>query len=153
MINFANRFDEYAYRVASRELDPSVTTLEEGQWVTVNASGKLVVADGTTKSFLAIGSKRVGRDQISGVSVKKISYLVGPFELTVTNFDATGTYANMTPLVVIADGILSPATPVTVTATTEDNVTTYAIAGSMPDKIVAYSMGAPVNGELRIVSA
>jgi len=134
MIRFENRLDEYAYRVAVRPLDDSVTELEEGQWVTINDSGKVVISDGTKKSFLCISSKRAGRDQISGKSVKKVTYYFGVFEVTVSNFDTAETYGAMTPLCVNADGVLTPYDP----------------ANATPWLIAAYSLGAPVNGELRI---
>lgn len=138
MIKFEQRFDEYAYRVADDYLDDSVVTLEEGQWVTYNASGNLVVADGTTKAFLVIGSKRAGRDNVSGVPVKKVSFLHGAFRLRVDNFDSTGTYAaTMTPLKVATGGILAPWVSTTDTA----------------DQIVAYAKGAPASGYLTIYSA
>lgn len=133
MINKENRFDEYSYRVAYRELDPSVTALEEGQWITVK-SNKAVIADGTQKAFLCISSSRLGRDQISGKPVKKVSYLLGTFELSVTNFDPAGTYGDMVPLKVTTGGILTPGIPGT-------------------DIIEAYAIGLPVAGVLRICSA
>jgi hypothetical protein len=132
MINKENRFDEYSYRIAFRELDPSVTTLEEGQWITL-ANNKIVISDGTKKSFLCISSSRPGRDQISGKPVKKSSYLLGAFEISVTNFDPTGTYVDMTPLVVTTGGILAPF-----------------VAGGDVSKIEAYAINAPVAGVLRI---
>ena len=137
MINFENRFDEYAYRVAYRMLDDSVTELEEGKWITVNDEGKIVISDGTKKSFLCLTSKRAGRDQLSGKSVRKVSYLLGVTEVTVTNFDPAGTYGAMTPLCVNASGDLTPYDPMAAT----------------PWLIAAYSLGAPVNGELRICTA
>ncbi|MDF2841732.1 MAG: hypothetical protein K0R00_158 [Herbinix sp.] len=138
MIKAEQRFDEYAYRVSDEYLSDSVTTLEEGQWVTFNASGELVVADGTVKAFLAIGSKRPGRDQVSGVPVKKIPFLHGAFRLATDQFDPTGTYtAVITPLKVMAGGILTP----------------WASATDSADKLVAYAKGAPVDGMLKIFSA
>lgn len=133
MIKFENRYDEYAYRLANFDLDPTVAILEEGQWVTIK-SGKLVVSDGTQKSFIAMGSKRDGRDQVGGVPVKKIAVLHGKFVLSTDQFDAAGTYGDMTALKVGAQGKLTPVT-----------------AGT--DRIEAYSVGAPVEGFLRIISA
>ena len=132
MINAANRFDEYSYRVAFRELDPAVTTLEEGQWVTI-VNNKVVISDGTLKSFLCLTSSRPGRDQVSGKPVKKSSYLLGNFEISVTNFNPLGTYGDMVPLVVMAGGILTPFT-----------------AGGDVSKIEAYAIGVPIAGVLRI---
>lgn len=135
MLRIENRFDEYSYRVAYREADPTITDLDEGQWVTI-VGGKVVISDGSKKSFLSISSKRNGRDQLGGKSVKKVSYLHGAFELSTDKFDVTKTYGDMTPLVVDATGNLKPFTEVS-------------------DKswlIVAYSIGAPTNGFLRICS-
>lgn len=135
MIRKENRFDSYAYSVAYRELDASVTTLDDGQWITLQG-GKVVISDGSAKSFLCTSSKRAGRDQISGVPVKKVAYLLGAFELSVTNFDPAKTYGDMTPLVVTTGGILTPF-----------------VDGTHADRqIVAYSVSAPVGGYLRICS-
>lgn len=133
MIDFENRFDEYAYRVASLPLDASVENLEEGQFITIKG-GKIVLAGkDSPKSFLAMGSKREGRDQISGKFLKNVSFLVGNFMLSITNFDKTATYGDMTPL------------------TADKGTVTAAVAPT--DKIVAYAIGKPKNGHLRIVSA
>lgn len=136
MINKENRFDEYAYRIAFKEADPSIVALEEGQWISF-VGGKAVISDGTTKSFICLTSKRDGRDQLSGVPVKKVSYLLGSFELTVTNFDPTETYGDMVPLVVTTGGILKP----------------YVDGVDLPYLIVAYSYEDANNGTLRICSA
>jgi hypothetical protein len=133
MINKENRFDEYSYRVAYRQLSSTVTSLEEGQWVTI-VNGEIVISDGTQKSFICTSSNRSGRDQISGKPVRKAAYLLGTFELSVTNFDPLGTYGDMVPLKVTTDGILTDGVPGT-------------------DIIEAYAMGLPVAGVLRICSA
>lgn len=133
MIRKEKRFDEYAYRVATMDLDESVTSLEEGQWVTPKA-GKLVVATGAEKkAFLSIGSLRAGRDQVSGKATRKVSFLLGAFSLSVSNFDPSGTYsADTTALKIKAGGVLTPVSADT-------------------DKAVAYAIGVPVNGYLRII--
>lgn len=130
MIKKQNRFDEYAYRVANKRLSESVTRLEEGQWVTFDEKGELVIATGTQKAFIAIGSLRDERDMVGGKSVRKVSYLKGNFEFDVTNFDPLGDYAAkpITPLKVTAGGVL---TPVTTPAT--DIVEAYAIGDVKPD--------------------
>lgn len=135
MIKVENRFDDYAYRVSTFPLDPTVSTLEEGQWVTLKG-GKLVIATGTEKkAFIAIGSKRVGRDQVAGKIVDKVAVLMGNFVLTVSNFDSMGSYTeDMTALKIKEGGILTPTTGDT-------------------DHVVAYAIGKPINGFLRIVSA
>lgn len=133
MIRFENRFDEYAYRVASLPLAANAK-VEEGQWVTVEKDEVVLATDSTKKAFLAIGSNREGRDQVAGKFMRKISFLVGDFMLTVNNFDKAKTYESMTPLKVV-DGDLAPV---------EDAAT---------EITAAYALGAPVNGFLRIVSA
>lgn len=135
MIRKENRFDEYAYRIATFPLDESVDTVEEGQWVTLNADGKVIIAgEDAKKAFLVIGSKRVGRDKVSGRICQDISFLLGHFALTVSNFDSMGSYTEgITPLKIKTGGILTPVTsPGTETT-------------------VAYAIGAPKNGYLRII--
>ncbi len=132
MIRFENRFDEYAYRVATRELDPSVDTLIEGQWVTIK-NGKIVISDGTQKSFMVTTSRRPGRDNIS--MSNKATYLHGNYEVTTDQFDTTAVYGDMTPLKVNEDGIL------TVWNADEDSV----------HQIEAYAVQPPVDGFIRII--
>ena len=133
MIRFENRFDEYAYRVSSLPLAANAK-VEEGQWVTVK-NGEVVLATSTDKkAFIAIGSNREGRDQVAGKFIRKISFLVGDFMLTVSNFNTSKSYSDMTPLKVV-DGNLAP------------------VESKETETTVAYALGAPVNGFLRIVSA
>lgn len=134
MIRKESRWDAYAYRVGKFLLDETVEKVEEGQWVTIKG-GKVVIADAESKkAFICIGSKREGRDQVSGKVMQKVSFLVGPFAgLKVTNYDTQGEYTDMVPLCVKAEGILTPA---------KNN-----------EVIVAYAVGAPVDGHLEIISA
>ena len=130
MIKFGKRFDEYAYRVAKLDLDPSVTELEEGQFVTIKGR-KLVLANKTDKkAFIATGSHRQGRDQIAGKPIQKVAFLLGTAMLTITNFDTTKVYGDLTPLTVV-DGTITTA--------------------SDGDLVVAHSVAAPVSGELEII--
>ena len=131
MIRFENRFDEYAYRVATLPLGDNVK-VEGGRWITIKG-GKIVIANKTdAKAFMAIGSNREGRDQVAGKFIKNISFLVGDFMVTVDTFDKTKTYGDMTPLTAV-DGVLAPA---------GENET-----------VLAYCLGAPKNGFIRIVNA
>lgn len=124
MLKKDNRFDNYAYRVATRDIDPSVTSLYEGSWVTLDAtSGKVRPAAATDKVvFLCTTSERSGRDNVkSQGAFPKAAYYLGPFEVTVANdevgdtaYDSNGTYGYLTPLTIKADsttnqGILTPA--------------------------------------------
>ena len=143
MINFENRYDAYAYRVAGSPAASSVTSLTEGQWVQYNASGELAIADGTTQqAFLCYTSKRDGRDNVTPQKpYVKLTYLDGPWQLTLTNdttssaFLATGTYAPGTALTIkVANpGILQPA--------------------ETGDKIFAYAMSAVSGSSLRVRNA
>lgn len=135
MIRKESRWDAYAYRVGKFLLDETVEKIEEGQWVTIKGGKVVVAGKADKKAFICIGSKREGRDQVSGKAMQKVSFLVGPFAgLKVTNYDASGSYsADMTPLYVKDGGILTPVT------------------GS--ETAVAYAVGKPVDGHLEIISA
>ena len=136
MIKFEKRFDNNAYRVADAVLSDTVTELNEGQWVTFDEAGELVIAgEASVHAFMAMGSMRAGRDQVSGKISKKIAFLYGPFRVETDQFDATGTYADtITPLTLGTDGVLKDAD---------------LVAG---DKVYAYAQGAPVDGFLTIYS-
>lgn len=143
-----NRFDEYAYRIGTRQIADPDAYLEEGSWISLDANGKIVSADGTKLAFLCLTSNRTMRNNVAPQAVwPKASYLLGGYELTVQNsdegntaFDATETYGVLTPLKVVKDvdtglGILTPYVPFTVNG---EGV----ISGDTPEKIVAYSLGA-----------
>ncbi|MGL5718196.1 MAG: hypothetical protein ACRCX2_34645 [Paraclostridium sp.] len=135
MIRIENRFDEYSYRVASLPLSLTVDRVEEGQWVTIKGGEVVVANEADVKAFLVIGSKREGRDQVSGKATHKVSFLVGNYMLSVSNFDGAKTYStDMTALKVVDGGILAPVAEAT-------------------DKIACYAIGQPVGGFLRIVNA
>lgn len=135
MIRFDNRWDAYSYRIASATLDSTVDTLEEGQFVTFNAQGNLVLAGkDSKKAWIAMGSARPGRNQVAGKIVRKISFLHGAWGLEITNYDTDGSYTEpVTPLTVV-NGVVTPSTATT-------------------DLIVAYAIGAPKNGVLTVMSA
>lgn len=156
MLKFENRYDSYAYRIASKPLADPTAYLEEGQWVTLNDSGQIVKSDGTKKSFPCLTSKRPGRDNVSTQVNARASYLHGTFELTLVNnpdatedtvFDSAKSYAAMTPLKVDSEGRVAPWVAPVVTE-----------AGAMTPKndfgieIVAYALGAPEGNTLRICS-
>lgn len=130
MIKFQKRFDSNSYRIATLDLDESVKSLEEGQFVTIK-NRKLILANKTDKkAFISTGSKRIGRDQVSGKSVQKTAFLVGSAILTITNFDASKTYGDLTELTVVNGTI------------------TVAETG---DLVVANSLSAPNGGALEII--
>lgn len=108
MIKFNSRYDAYAYRIGWFELDSTTTNLEEGQWVKLNESNKVVLAGDGDKGFLAIGSKRKGRDQVAGKAVNQVSFLHGAFGLWTDQVD--GSVEPMSPLKIAAGGKLAKAT-------------------------------------------
>lgn len=136
MIKANSRYDDYAYRVAYFNLSDTVESIEEGQFGTFDENGEVVLADSTSKKvFLVIGSKRAGRDQISGKATKRIAFLHGPFLVSISNYDEEGTYnGGLTPLKISDEGTV---TPVTAEGT---------------DIVVAYAIGQPSGGFLTIVS-
>lgn len=153
MIKNVNRYDAYAYRIASRPFAPLAGNIHEGSWITLNDDGQIVQSTGAKKSFLLLTSKRPGRDNVSPQQFPRGSYLLGAFEITVVNdadadtaFDSTETYAAMTPLKVNADGILTPWVAPTIAT---GSITA---AGDIGVEIAAYALGAPVDNELRICS-
>ena len=59
MIKFDSRYDAYAYRVGWFDIDDSIETIEEGQYVKLNDKKKIVLEeDGDSMAWMAIGSKR-----------------------------------------------------------------------------------------------
>lgn len=152
MLKKDNRFDSYAYRIATREIAASVTYLEEGSWVTLDTTtGKVKpAAADANPAFLCLTSERNGRDNVkSQGAFPKAAYYLGAFEVTVANnpdaasdtaFDHSGTYAPMTPLKIKVD------------ATTAQAILTPATPGTDDAKVVAYAMGAAdtTNKTLRI---
>lgn len=107
MIKFNSRYDAYAYRIGWFELKDGVT-LEEGQWVKLDTDNKVVIAGEGDKGFFAIGSKRPGRDQVSGKAVNQVAFLHGAFALWTDKVE--GTVEPMSPLKIGANGILEKAT-------------------------------------------
>ena len=148
MIKFENRFDAYAYREATKVLSSGIIAsgFEEGQWITLDADGQIVLSDGNMKSFIVTTSKREGRDLVSTNAVQKGTFLLGAYEITVQNnpnsatdtaFDSTATYAVMAPLKVTTGGIL----------------TSWVSGTDTVDKIAAYVAAPAVAGSglLRII--
>lgn len=107
MIKFNSRYDAYAYRIGWFELKDGVD-LEEGQWVKLDAENKIVIAGAGEKGFLAIGSKRKGRDQVAGKAVNQVAFLHGAFSLWTDK--VAGVAAPMSPLKIAAGGGLEVAT-------------------------------------------
>lgn len=109
MIKFDSRYDAYAYRVGWFDIDDSVAEIEEGQYVKLNDKKKIVLAgDGDSVAWMAIGSKRKGRNQVAGKCVNKIAFLHGAY--CVSTNQVTGTIQPMDPMKVGADGKLVKAT-------------------------------------------
>lgn len=142
MLLKANRRDAHAYTVGEREADPSLISdgIEEGQWVTYGVDGRIIKSDGTKKSFMAYSSLRAGRNNITSNSINRLTFVMGAHAQTIQNngsedtaFDSTKVYAPMTPLKVVAGGILAPAT---------------GVAGEI---IEAYAEGPVFDNKLRII--
>ena len=133
-IKFDARYDQYAYRV-SGPLNKAVTALNEGQFVTVNAAGEYILADGTAKAaWMTTSSMRAGRDQLKGQTHKMITVLKGKVcNIKTDQYDAAGDYSTspVTKLKLDGSGKLTPSTVAT-------------------DTIVAIALGAPKNGFLTI---
>ena len=110
MLKKMDRFIGNAYSIANLELK-TTGEVEEGTWVTIDTDGKLIVSDGTKKSFLLTGSQRTGRDQTANGLFKGVSIIHGHFYgLNTDKFDNTKTYVPMTALIVTTNGVLTPAT-------------------------------------------
>lgn len=132
MIRFEGRYDEYSYRVANMPLHKSCNTVEEGQFVTIKEGALVLAGKDSKKAFLAIGSKRVGRDQVSGKASGNVSFLHGNSIVMSDQFNTSESYGDdMTPLTVV-NGVVEPSTTET-------------------DLIVGYAIGQPVNGFLKIM--
>lgn len=96
MIAYENRFDAYAYRVGTFDLDATLLALsviEDGTMVHLTDDGKLAVADGTKKSFIMTTSKKTNRDLITGKVVKKGAILVGAVILNTDQIETGDTWA------------------------------------------------------------
>ena len=93
-IKFDARYDQYAYRV-SGPLNKAVTALNEGQFVTVNAAGEYILADGAAKAaWMTTSSMRAGRDQLKGQTHKIITVLKGKVcNIKTDQYDAAGDYS------------------------------------------------------------
>lgn len=128
MIKLMGRYDAYAYRM-NFPLAATVTTLDEGTWVTLDANGKLVVSNGTAAlSFMAMSSKRAGRDNITPHG-GECTVLVGPYSVWTDKFNGSASFTSpTTPLKVTTGGILD---------------IWNGNGGDTADKIVGYAIGEP----------
>lgn len=109
MVGQNHRYFEQAYRVSDYELDSSVTSLQDGQWLELNSSGKLIVALGSNKAYMTLSSIKTGRDTVNGGSGQAV-ILVGPYRAETDQWDTAGTYTEGAPLKVKTDGsgVLTP---------------------------------------------
>ena len=136
MIKLMSRHDAYAYRL-NFPLSATVTTLDEGTWLTLDANGELVVSDGTAAvSFMAMSSKRSGRDNITP-NGGECTVLAGHFGCWTDKYNALATFAaTTTPLKISATGTLD----------------VWASASDDAEEIVGYAIGAPTaDGLLRVL--
>lgn len=107
MIKFNSRYDAYAYRIGWFDLAEGVT-VEEGQWVKLNEDNKVAIADADDKGFFAIGSNRIGRNQVAGKAVNQIAFLHGAFSVWTNQVE--GSPEPMSPLKIGSAGKLTKAT-------------------------------------------
>lgn len=109
MIKFNSRFDEYAYRVGTFDVTDGLV-VEEGMWVQLDSStGKIVLPKTAgTKAYMAVGSTRVGRNQVAGKAITKIAFLIGSFSVWTDQAPASGV-APMAPLTSDTTGKLKAA--------------------------------------------
>lgn len=107
MIKFNSRYDAYAYRIGWYDVAEG-TTVEEGQFVKLNAKGQVELASADGIGFLAIGSNREGRNQVKGKAINKIAFLHGAW--AVWSDQVEGVVAPMDPLKVGDNGKLKKAT-------------------------------------------
>jgi hypothetical protein len=108
MIKKENRYDSYAYRISDvpASADLVAAGWEEGDFLSFNAQGELVKADGTKPAFMSMSSCRPGRDQFTGKTTKQVSILFGALRVD-TNSVKAETFEAGTPLYVGADGKLT----------------------------------------------
>lgn len=118
MIQFDSRYFNNAHRV-SLPLAAAVGTFHDGQWMTLNSDGELILSTGATNkhSYITISSRYgtgnaigapitdapAGRDtvSISGLAI----VLIGPYALVTDQYE-TGSYTMGAALKVSANGKL-----------------------------------------------
>lgn len=131
MIKLNGRYDHNAYRVSSYPLSQALITakVEEGTWVTI-ANDELVLPKAGAKAFMLMGSAKDGRNQVAGQINPLATILVGPLSVTTNMVDSSKPYTQMCPLIVNAQGKLTPAT---IPADATETVVAYALDSTLTD--------------------
>jgi hypothetical protein len=108
MIKKENRYDSYAYRISDvpASADLIAAGWEEGEFLSFNAQGELVKANGSAPAFMSMSSCRAGRDQFTGKTTRQASILFGALRVC-TNSVAAEAFAPGDALYVGADGKLT----------------------------------------------
>lgn len=131
MIKLNGRYDHNAYRVSSYPLSQALITakVEEGTWVTI-ANDELVLPKAGAKAFMLMGSAKDGRNQVAGQINPLATILVGPLSVATDMVDSSKSYTQMCPLIVNAQGKLTPATA---PADATETVVAYALDSALTD--------------------
>jgi len=125
MIQYDARYFNNAHRISDVAIDPSVTVLYDGQWMTISPTNTAVISAGglNNKSFMTISSKWgslgasigapittpiTGRDNVTPTGT--VALLMGPYRVETDQFDATKTYVNGAALKVstTVPGVVTP---------------------------------------------
>ena len=145
MILAEGRYMNNAHRITV-DLDPSVTTLYDGQWLQFTNNGTVTIADGTKRAFLTISAKYgdvgasigapitdapAGKDTVTPSGGKAV-ILIGSFKLETDQFDTTVTLSNY-----VVGGFLK------VNGT--GKLTPWVSATDKPEQIVAVCTKAPLS--------
>ncbi len=113
MIVAERRYFNYAHRIADFDIDSTVGTLYDGQWLTLNDNNKLVISTGAAgvKSYITLSSKWgdvttvfnqpitsgvLGRDTV-GPSGRGV-ILIGPYRFETDQYVADQIYTLNAPL-------------------------------------------------------
>lgn len=101
-------YNTNSHRHSLNEVDASVTNIYAGQLFQLNDAGKWVYADGTRKCYPTVndrypgaglgpqGERLEGRDNVS--ASKKLSVLLGNYEIGTDQYDTAKTYTYGAPL-------------------------------------------------------
>jgi len=113
-IKAESRYFANAHRVSDIKLSDDVTTLNAGQWLSLDSEGEWVISDGTEKSYLTISSKNSDKDNVDGVPDDlngalsgKVVALIGPYRLETDQYDDQETYTVNSALVVDGNGVVT----------------------------------------------
>jgi len=109
MIKYEARYFNNAHRISDVPIDAAVTVLQDGQWMSLSATGTAVISDGAVnkKSYMTLSSMwgalgngigvpitamKTGRDNVS--STGTVSLLMGPFRVATDQYDSAQTFVS-----------------------------------------------------------